>query len=548
MKTIQWKDKVIYQIFPRSFKDANNDGDGDLKGITSKLDYLKELGVDAIWLCPTYDTNFADAGYDVKDYKSVWKQFGTLDDFKEMATEARKCGIDIIMDIVLNHVSNEHPWFTKACESVDNIEHNYFIWREKLSDDEKNAESIFGGSAWEFVPSVNKYYFHLFAKEQVDLNWEHKDTINAMADVINFWYEIGVRGFRLDAIKHISKSFPEGLKNAHSWGPTVVPQLQEFNKIAFNGKEDAFVLGEASGISLKEAYEYGTGPKKVSSNYYNFSWWWLGWGETGRNGYEPNWDYTEFVKQMKPFQEADDLPVELMTNFLSNHDTSRSVSRWGSEGIFWKESAKSFAMMMFAMRGIPCVYYGEEIGMLNPRFKDRSEFRDVDALNAYRIFVDERKYYTEDEMTKYHNINSRDCCRTPMAWDASTNAGFNDGKKPWIKVGYGYQDINVAAQINDKDSIFTFYKEIIKLRKSAEFRDILVDGTSRFELLEGGAFKVTRQSKDGRKIVVLINIRENKINNVEVPHNSRVLLSSWADHKEFKGQLRSFESIMFEIK
>ncbi len=545
-KTIPWKDKVIYQIFPRSFKDANNDGDGDLKGLESKLPYLSNLGIDAIWLCPTYDTNFADAGYDVKDYKSVWKQFGTLDDFKSMAKTAKKLGIDIIMDIVLNHVSDEHPWFKKACESTKNIEHNYFIWRNELNKDEKDAPSIFGGSAWEYVPSVKKYYFHLFAKEQVDLNWEHPDTINAMAEVIDFWYKIGVRGFRLDAIKHISKTFPEGIETAHSWGPTAVTQLQKFNEIAFKGKEDAFVLGESSGITLDEAIKYGTGKDKVSSNYYNFSWWWLGWGETGRNGYDPEWDYTKFVSGMKPFQESSKIPAELMTNFLSNHDTSRAISRWGNEGEFWRESAKTLAMMLFVMKGIPCIYYGEEIGMLNPRFKSKSEFRDVDALNAYKLLVDEQKYYTEYEMTKYLAINGRDNCRTPMAWNDQINAGFNQGKTPWIKVGYGYKDINVEDQQKDKNSIFNFYKDIIKLRKSEEFKTLLIDGTSKFELLKEGAFKVTRKNSQGEELVALINMRDKKIK-TKVP-NGKVILSTWSDNKEFKGQLRSYESILFKIK
>ncbi len=545
-KTIKWKDKVIYQIFPRSYKDANNDGDGDLKGIEEKLPYLADLGIDAIWLCPTYDTNFADAGYDVKDYKSVWKQFGTLEDFKSMATKARGLGIDIVMDIVLNHVSDEHPWFEKACESVENIEHNYFIWREELNKDEEVAVSIFGGSAWEFVPSVNKYYFHLFAKEQVDLNWEHPDTIAAMADVIDFWYEIGVRGFRLDAIKHISKVFPDGNDNAYSWGPTAVKQLQKFNEVAFKDKPDAFVLGESSGITLEEAIEYGTGERKVSSNYYNFSWWWMGWGkDTGRNGYDPEWNFEDFVKGMKPFQESKEIPVELMTNFLSNHDTSRAISRWGNEGIFWKESAKSLALMMFVMKGIPCVYYGEEIGMLNPRFKSKQEFRDVDAMNAYDIFVEKQGYYTEEEMTKYLAINGRDNSRTPMAWDASENAGFNEGHMPWIKVGYGHRDINVEAQINDPKSILTFYKDIIRLRKSDKYSDILIDGDSKFELLEEGAFKVTRSNGEGKQLVALINVRDIKL---DVPMiQGKQIISTWTDKKEFKGQLRPYESIIFEI-
>ncbi len=546
MKMLKWKDKVIYQIFPRSYKDSNNDGDGDLKGIESKLPYLADLDIDAIWLCPTYDTNFADAGYDVKDYKSVWKQFGTLEDFKSMTKKAQELGIDIVMDIVLNHVSDEHPWFKKACESVDNIEHNYFIWREKPNKDEEVAKSIFGGSAWEFLPSVNKYYFHLFAKEQVDLNWEHPDTIQAMAEVIDFWYEIGVRGFRLDAIKHISKVFPDGNDNAYSWGPTAVKQLQKFNEVAFKDKPDAFVLGESSGITVEEAIQYGTGKDKVSSNYYNFYWWWLGWGETGRNGWDPDWDYKKFVEGTKGFQESKDIPADLITNFLTNHDTSRAISRWGDEGVFWKESAKALAMMMFVMKGIPCIYYGEEIGMLNPRFTSRDEFRDVDALNAYKNLVDEEKYYTDEEMTKYLSINGRDNSRTPMAWDDSINAGFNKGKEPWIKVGFGYRDINVASQINDPNSIFTFYKSIIKLRKSDEYKDVLIDGESKFDLLPSGAFKVERTSQSGKKLVVLLNVTNKKIKTPVV--KGKTLLSTWNDGKEFKGQLRSYESIIFEVK
>lgn len=545
-KIEKWKNKTIYQIFPRSYYDSNNDGDGDINGITAKLDYLKDLGIDAIWLCPTYDTRFADAGYDVIDYKTVWKQFGTLEDFKKMTSEANKRGIDIIMDIVLNHVSNEHPWFLKAIESEHNKEHNYFIWRKELNADEKDAPSIFGGSAWEFVPSVGKYYFHLFAKEQVDLNWDHPDTIDAMVDIIDFWYEIGVKGFRLDAIKHISKEFPQGIPSAHSWGSTVVPQLQIFNKKAFSNKPDAFVFGEASGINLDEAIKYGTGNEKVSDNYYNFSWWWLGWGnDTGRNGYNPDWQPKQFIENIKPFQEDKRISPELMTNFLSNHDTSRAVSRWGDENLFWKESAKSLAMMMFVMKGVPCIYYGEEIGMLNPIFANRGEFRDVDALNAYKIMVDKDKYYTEDEMTKYHNMNGRDNCRTPMQWDANKNAGFNNGTTPWIKVGKTFAEINVASQLNDKDSIHSFYKQIIALRKNPKYQSILVDGESHVEVMPNDLFKVERTGKDG-KIVAYINITKGK--KEFEPINGEVIARTWTDNKEIKKQIRSFESIMFFVK
>ncbi len=545
-KIVKWEDKVIYQIFPRSFYDSSNDGNGDIKGITQKMKYLGELGIGAIWLCPTYKTNFADAGYDVIDYKTVWKQFGTLEDFKKMTKEAAKYGIEIIMDIVLNHVSNEHPWFKKACKSVDNVEHNYFIWRKTLNKDEKAAQSIFGGSAWEYVPAVKKYYFHLFAKEQVDLNWNHPDTIAAMASVIDFWYEIGVKGFRLDAIKHISKDFPEGNENDFSWGKDVVPQLQKFNKVAFGNKPDSFILGEASSITLKEAIKYGTGENKVSSNFYNFSWWHLGWGGTGRNGYSPEWDFTKFATEMKPFQESKKISPELMTNFLSNHDTARAISRWGSETIFWKEAAKTHALMMFSLKGIPCMYYGEEIGMLNPGFKSKDEFRDVDAMNAYTELVEKKKIYTEDEMTKYIAINGRDNARTPMQWNSKTNAGFNKGAKTWIKVGDTYETINVESQVKDPKSILSFYKELIKLRTKGKFKDVLVNGTSKFKLLKNNLFEITRETET-HKIVTFINMVDAR-RTFKVPANSKVLLRSWSDNKKIGTELRSFESIMFEVK
>ena len=543
MKIKKLEEKIIYQIFPRSFYDANNDGSGDLKGIIKKIGYLKNLGINAIWLCPIYKTSFADAGYDVKDYKAIWSQFGTLDDFKELAKIAKQNGIDIIMDIVLNHVSNEHTWFQKACQSAKSKEHNYFIWRHKLSSDEKKAKSIFGGSAWEYVASVKKYYFHLFTKEQVDLNWEHKATIAAMTDVINFWYQLGVKGFRLDAIKHIHKSFPAGLNNFHSWGQKSVPLLQAFIQKAFFNKKDAYLLGEASGITIKEALKYGKGKQKVATNFFNFSWWHIGWGQkTGRNGYDPNWNYQDFVKLMKPFQESPDVPPQLMTNFLSNHDTSRAISRWGDENIFWKEAAKSLALMLFTLKGIPAIYYGEEIGMLNPVFKNRKEFRDVDAINAYQILVDKKQIYSEDEMTKYHNINGRDNCRTPMQWNSNKNAGFNKGTKPWIKIGKSYKDINVQSQLNDPHSIFNFYKKIIALRKGGLYQKILVYGDSQFELLNNGIFKSTR-TNNKMQIITYINL-QNVTKKIKLPQ-LKVLVQSWSDNKPLGQELRPYESIMF---
>ncbi|WP_036429969.1 alpha-amylase family glycosyl hydrolase [Mycoplasmopsis felis] len=543
MKTVKLEDKILYQIFPRSFYDSNNDGDGDLKGITEKLPYLKELGINGIWLCPTYDTHFVDAGYDVLDYKSVWKQFGTLQDFKEMSLKASELGIDIIMDIVLNHVSNEHEWFKKASESENNIEHSYFIWRKELTEQEKQAQSIFGGSAWEYVDSVKKYYFHLFSKEQVDLNWSHPNTIAAMVDVINFWYDLGVRGFRLDAIKHVAKTFDNVQGNPYfAWCDGAVDFLKEFNKLAFSNKPDAYTLGEASGITAEELLEYGSGQNQVSQNYFNFAWWWIGWGKTGRNGYDANWNYKEFVYQQQPFQHNENIKPHMFTNFLSNHDTSRSVSRWGNEGIFREESAKAHALMLLTLKGIPCLYYGEEIGLLNTQFNSRNEFKDVDIHNGFKSLVDEQKIYSELEFIKYLNINSRDAGRSLMQWNNTINAGFNAGNKPWLNLGKNKEYINVENALKDKTSIFHFYKKLIDMRKN-EYRDVFVLGKSEISLTENALVKISRTFND-TKLTVYINLTDKEVH--QKINLGTQLLSTYKDQKNVVNVFRPYEGILIK--
>ncbi|RIV16995.1 alpha-amylase family glycosyl hydrolase [Mycoplasmopsis gallopavonis] len=544
MQIKQLKDKILYQIFPRSFYDSNNDGNGDLQGIISKLDYLKDLGINGIWLCPIYETNFVDAGYDVLDYKSVWKQFGTLEDFATLTKEARKRGIDIIMDIVLNHVSNQHEWFKKACESRTNKEHDYFIWRDELSEAEKQAQSIFGGPAWEYVPSVNRYYFHLFAKEQVDLNWANPNTCKAMAEVIDFWYNLGVRGFRLDAIKHVAKTFDNVAANpAFVWCDGAVEYLQLFNELAFKNKPDAYTFGEASGISANELLNYGLSKNKVADNYYNFAWWWIGWGKvTGRNGYDANWDYREFVYQQKPFQENEAIPAYSFTNFLSNHDTARSVSRWGSETFFRKQSAKTHALLLLSLKGVPCLYYGEEIGLTNTIFNSRNEFRDVDIFNGFKELVDQKQIYSESEMLLYCNINSRDAGRGLMQWDTSVNAGFNSGAEPWIKRGHNKEEINVASQANDPTSILNFYKKLIQLRTN-DLKDLLIDGTSTIDLQPSGVIEVVRKYKD-QEVYVYLNMTSKELELTKI--SGKQILSSYDDNKQVETKLRPYESVLIQ--
>ncbi|WP_027122155.1 alpha-amylase family glycosyl hydrolase [[Mycoplasma] imitans] len=544
MKTVKLADKIIYQIFPRSFYDSNNDGDGDLVGIIRKLGYLKKLGINAIWLCPIYKTEFVDAGYDVLDYKSVWKQFGTLEEFKQLTKKASAMGIDIIMDIVLNHVSNKHHWFKKACQSRDNVEFNYFIWRDKLSEQEKKVNSIFGGSAWEYVDSVKAYYFHLFAKEQVDLNWNHPATIKALSEVIDFWYSLGVKGFRLDAIKHVIKNFKEFDRNQYfAWCEGSVKALKLFQELAFKDKPDAYTLGEASGISADELLKYGDGLNKVADNYYNFSWWWIGWSKkTGRNGYDPNWNIREFVWQQKPFQENEKIRPEMFTNFLSNHDTSRSISRWGDEGLFRVQAAKTQALLLMSLKGIPCIYYGEEIGLLNTHFNSRKEFVDIDIHNGFRDLVDNQKIYSESEMILYCNINSRDAGRSLMQWSSRGTAGFNRGHKPWIKHGRKQKTINVSRALKDHNSIFYFYQKLIVLRKQ-ELRDILVLGKSSIDIDDKNLITIKRTYQD-QTIIALINFsnKELDIN----PVKGIQLLSTYEDNKKVGKILRPFESVLIK--
>lgn len=536
------KNKVVYQIFVRSFFDSNNDGNGDILGIYHKLDYLHSLGIDAIWLTPIYETNFVDAGYDVLDYKSVWSKFGSLEDFKKLAKKARELRIDLIIDVVLNHVSSQHSWFQKAIESVENKEHNYFIWREKLSPEEAKASSIFGGSAWEWQPDVQKYYFHLFSKDQVDLNWAHPDTQSAFVDIIDFWYDLGVRGFRLDAIKHVAKTFDDVEKNPYfSWCQGASDYLEKFNQLAFANKPDAYTFGEASGINVEELIKYGTGSKPLANNFFNFSWWWIGWSnKTGRNGFNANWDYKDFLRAQIPFQHNPEIPVSLTSNFLSNHDTSRAISRWGNYPFFWQESAKTLAFLLFSMRGIPIIYYGEEIGLSNSYFEKRADFIDIDMKNAFDSLVDKEKIYSESEMMIYANINSRDAGRGPMQWNSSEFKGFSQ-KKPWINFGLNDPKMNVESQILDPNSILNFYKKLIELYKN-QLRDFLVDGSAKLEILDGGICQISREFK-GKKVIFYLNFTKN-----ELEFNGKIsgdlILSSYQDLKKPTTIFRPFESIL----
>ncbi|PAF55327.1 alpha-amylase family glycosyl hydrolase [Mycoplasmopsis agassizii] len=534
-----WKNKVIYQIFPRSFKDSNNDGQGDLKGITSKLDYLQELGIDAIWLNPIYETEFADAGYDVLDYFKVWQTFGTLEDFKELASEAKKRNIEIIMDLVLNHVSNKHKWFLKALEDPNSEEFNYFIWSKKADQ----SESIFGGSAWEYVEQVDQYYYHLFAKEQVDLNWENPNVVKSMAKVIDFWYQLGVKGFRLDAIQHVHK---ELLKSGtvHSFGSKMVEYLQNLIKEIKKNKNDVFLIGEASGITPSKLIKYANDKTKIADTFYNFSWWWIGWGkETGRNGYDPDWKVEDFAsKNAMRYQNSKLISGGQFINFLTNHDTSRAVSRYIKDQAYWDTGAKSLALFTLVQKGIPSINYGEEIALSNADFKDRSEFRDVDALNSFKIYVDQKNIYTEEQMREYHNINGRDHSRLIMSWDDSQYHGFSN-HEPWIKFSENVGKTNVLEQKRDPNTILNFYKQLIKLRKTS-LKKYLIDGESKMKIDENNLISITRKANDGSIIRAYINLNNYEIN---LKFNKKKIILN-SSKEIFENKLDKYQSILVRVK
>lgn len=538
-----WKNKIIYQIFPRSFKDTTNDGNGDLKGIIEKITYIKSLNVDIIWLCPIYDTEFTDAGYDVLDYFNVWKQFGTIEDFKKLVATAKEQNIEIMMDIVLNHTSNKNLWFLKALESEKNIEHQFYIWSKKPGKE----KSIFGGSSWKYVKKFNKSYYHLFTENQVDLNWENQATINNFAKIIEFWYKLGVKCFRLDAIQHVAKDF--GKNFSHSFASKMVNILQKFNKAAFYHKSDIYCFGEASGISPQKLLKYGSGKEKICQNFYNFSWWWIGWSKiTGRNGVDYNWSIAEFANpDAKEYQKNLKIKAEMLTNFLTNHDTARAISRWGHEGVYWKQAGKSLCLLLFSLKGIPSIYFGEEIGMLNNQFYNREEFRDIDVFNSFKIFVDQQKLYSENEMLLAHNINSRDHSRYPMQWDNSKNFGFSNAEKTWIKLGKNPdQKISVLSQENDPNSILNFYRNVISLRKSKKYNNLFLNGTSKLEFYQN-LLIITRKLLK-QKIIVIVNLNQKEIKFNKKIKTLKMLFNSYYDKKKFNQILRPFESVMLLIK
>ncbi|MDF2821339.1 MAG: oligo,6-glucosidase [Clostridiales bacterium] len=486
MKKTWWKESVIYQIYPRSFKDSNGDGIGDIPGIIEKLDYLKNLGIDIIWLSPVYKSPNDDNGYDISDYQDIMDEFGTLKDFDELLKEAHSRGIKIVMDLVVNHSSDEHKWFVESKKSIDNKYRDYYIWRPaKDGKEPNNWGSCFSGSAWKYDETTNMYFLHLFSKKQPDLNWNNPELREEVYNMMTWWLDKGIDGFRMDVINFIGKdqAFPDGtvypgaLNGDFSTScmnkPVSHEYLKEMNDKVLS-KYDIVTVGEAPGAQIEDAKKYAGENTKELNMVFQFEHMDVGNGSEGKWNSLP-FKLVELKKILAKWQTG--LQDEAWNSlYWNNHDQPRVVSRFGNDKEYWNISAKMLATCLHMLQGTPFIYQGEELGMTNVSFESIDDYKDIEIINAYDELVNQRGFSHEFMMNGIYG-RGRDNARTPIQWDDSENAGFTTGS-PWIKVNPNYRTINAASQINDPNSIFNYYKLLLRLRKENE---IMVYG--KFDLL-----------------------------------------------------------------
>ena len=537
-----WHSSVVYQIYPRSFNDSNGDGIGDINGIREKLDYLKELGIDVIWLSPVYKSPNDDNGYDISDYCDIMDEFGTMDDMEKLLKEANEKGIKILMDLVVNHTSDEHKWFIEAKKSKDNKFRDYYIWRDPVNGHEpNNLGSCFSGSAWQYDESTDQYYLHLFSKKQPDLNWENENVRNEVYKMMNFWIDKGIGGFRMDVIDLIGK-VPDEMITGN--GPKLHDYLQEMNKAALEG-HDLLTVGETWGATPEIAKLYSNPKRKELSMVFQFEHIGLDQIEGKEKWDVKPLDLLDLKKVLSKWQT--ELEGEGWNSlFWNNHDLPRIVSRWGNDREYRVESAKMLATLLHGMKGTPYIYQGEELGMTNVRFEDINEYNDIETLNMYKDRIS--KGYSHDEIMASIYAKGRDNARTPMQWDSTENAGFTTGK-PWLKVNKNYKFINVEDCLQDKDSIFYHYKKLINIRKH---NDTIIYGDYKLLLPEDKNVFAYSRKLNGDKIVVVCNFydKEVNLNFKEDFNNVEILLSNYKDSSIFMKdlKLRPYEAIMYRVK
>ena len=512
MEKTWWKESVVYQIYPRSFCDSNGDGIGDIRGIISKLDYLKRLGVDIIWISPIYKSPNDDNGYDISDYQDIMDDFGTMEDFDELLQEAHKRNLRIIMDLVVNHTSDEHAWFTQSRESKDNPYRDYYIWREgKDGNPPNNWGSWFGGPAWEYDEKTDMYYMHIFSKKQPDLNWENEKVRREVYDMMLWWLDKGVDGFRMDVISLIStvQEMPDGevrkgeygdLEPYCAHGPRVHEYLREMNREVLS-KYDIMTVGEAACVTLEEAKKYAGAGRGELDTVFQFEHMELTYGANGKWNDAPV-KLTELKAVFDKWERGLE-GIAWNTLFWSNHDQPRAVSRFGNEGRYWELSAKMLATCLHMMKGTPYIYQGEEIGMLNAGFQELSDYRDVESINAYHDLV-EKQGVPHEKMMEYLRKSSRDNARTPMQWDDTEHAGFSTGE-PWIAVNPNYKYINAKVQMNDPASIYNYYQKLIELRHENE---LIVYGDFELLLPDSEEIFAYRRTLGEEELLVLCNFTD----------------------------------------
>lgn len=494
-----WHQSVVYQIYPRSFNDSNGDGMGDIPGIIDKLDYLATLGIDVIWLSPVYASPMDDNGYDISNYYAIAPEFGTMEDMEQLIDEASKRNIRIIMDLVVNHTSDEHDWFTASKDSRDNPYRDYYIWREGNPDGTppSSTTSVFGGSAWEYDAKTDSYYFHLFSKKQPDLNWKNENVQDAVFDMMNFWIDKGIGGFRMDVIDLIGKDIDEGITEN---GPTLHPLIRLMNRKTF-GSKDLLTVGETWSANPAIAKLYSAPEREELSMIFQFDHITLSWDEQlGKWGPKP----FDLLKLKATFNKWQTELADSGWNslFWNNHDLPRVVSKYGDTGIYREKSAKMLATVLHLLKGTPYIYQGEEIGMTNVAFPNIEDYQDIESLSHYKQNI--ANGMTHEAMMHALHENSRDNARTPMQWNDSTYAGFSQ-HEPWLKVNPNYTDIHVADALERPDSVFYYYKRLIELRKTYP---AIVYGT--FTLLapdDPQVFAYLRRDEE-QEILIITNFSE----------------------------------------
>ena len=550
-----WKESVVYQIYPRSFMDSNGDGIGDIKGITSKLDYLKELGIDVIWLSPVYQSPNDDNGYDISDYQTIMQEFGNMEDFDEMLAAAHERGIKIMMDLVVNHTSDEHRWFVESRKSKNNPYRDYYIWRDaKDGREPNNWGSCFGGSAWQYDETTDMYFLHLFSKKQPDLNWDNKVVRREVFDMMTWWLEKGVDGFRMDVISMISKvpGLPDGPKDKDAlygdFGPSVIngphvhDYLKEMRKEVLS-KFDTITVGETSGVTVEEAVKYAADDESELNMVFQFEQNDLDGGEHGK------WNLNKiYLPDLKAVLNRWQTYLEgkaWNSLYWSNHDQPRIVSRLGNDTEAYRElSAKMLATCLHMMKGTPYIYQGEELGMTNVPFASMDEFRDIESINAYREYT-ENGIIAPEDMMKYLNYKSRDNARTPMQWSDEENGGFTKGT-PWIKINPNYTTINAREQMEREDSVFHYYQQLISLRKK---EPVIVYGTFALLMPEDEDIFMYTRTYEQEKLLVICNFSQ-KERELEIPEEwerGTILLGNYKDAAVGRKMcLRDYEAIVIK--